>query len=137
MTNAYSFRITWPIDGKDVEIRIEPNYYKHLLIYWPNDFKNLEIAYEVLQNPNRIFSGLKRPYSNSSNKLCIVGKPRYWYVGKESIYIPFPTNLVYLVFLNERKSLYEFRAEKSDIGDPLSPENWENRFRELIWKKNS
>lgn len=136
MANTYSFRITWPINGKEVEIRIEPNYYKHLLIYCPNDFTNLFTVYEVLKNPNRIFSDLKRPCSDSSNKLCVVGKPRHWYVGVNNASALFPPGFVYLVFLNERKSIFEFGAEPSDTEDPLNPVDWENRFGELIWKKN-
>ena len=135
MANSHTFKIRWPVDDNEIEIRVEYDYYKYLQIYWPDDFMNLITAYEVLQNPNRIFADLRRPHSNSSNKLCIVGKPHVWYVGETPV--SFPKDLVYLVFLNERKSLYEFRAEKSDIEDTLSPERWKIRFGKLIWKKPS
>ncbi len=132
------FKIKWPVDDSEIEIRIEPAYYKRLQIYMPNDYLNLFTVFEVLQNPNRIFSGLCRRHSDSSKKLCVVGKPQHWYIGtKSSSNVPFPQELVYLVFLSERNSIFEFRAERSDTEDPLSPIGWEERFVELIWKKNS
>ncbi len=138
MVNAYIFNIKWPLDDKEVEIRIEPKTYHFLKIYRPNDFLNLSTVYEVLNNPNRIFAGLKRQHSNSNNKLCVVGKPKNWYIGgNDSSITPFPPNLVYLVFLNERNSIFEFRAEKADTEDALSPEDWKNRFSKRIWKKDS
>ncbi len=101
-------------------------------------FLNLSTVYEVTNNPNRIFSGLNRLYSDSSDRFCIVGKPKSWFVGEsKSIEVPFPINLVYLVFLSERYSIFEFGAEKADKEDSLSPEGWRNRYGELIWKKTS
>ncbi|MFQ5962768.1 MAG: hypothetical protein ACE5KZ_00610 [Candidatus Scalinduaceae bacterium] len=137
MVNAYSCKIKWPVDGKEIVIRIEPAYFDFLKIYWPNDFINLYTVHEVLIKPNRIFSGLNRPYSDSSNKLCVVGKPLYWYIGNTNNKVPFPSGFVYVVFLNERYSVYEFGAEKADTDDSLSPIGWRDRFGELIWKKNS
>lgn len=132
------FKIKWPVGNSEIEIRIEPKDYNYFKLYRPNDFLNLSTAHEVLNNPNRIFSGLNRPHSNSSNKLCVVGKPKYWYIGVNiSDTALFPHNLVYLVFLNERNSIFEFRAEEADIEDTLSPIGWKDRFGELIWKKNS
>lgn len=75
--------------------------------------------------------------------LCVVGKPKKWFIGKskkgkfKSVIAPFPSNLVYLVFLSERMSIFEYGAELTDIEDPLSPTGWKNRFVERIWKKNS
>ena len=138
MANAYTFKITWPIDGKEKEIRVEYDNCDFLYRYWPNDFMNLFTVKEVLHNPNRIFSGLNRPYSDSDNKLCVVGKPRHWYErGKSDTPVPFPPNLVYVVFLSERMSVFDFGAEDSDPQDPLSPIDFENRFRELTWPKRS
>ena len=137
LANAHTFKIRWPLDDSEIEIRIEPNYWEWLVKHWPHSFRNLQTAYEVLRNPNRIFSGLNRPFSNSSNMLCFAGKPKYWFVGESNSNVPFPPGFVYLVFLNERKSLYEFRPEKADIEDSLSPEDFKNRFGELIWKKPS
>lgn len=138
MTNAYTFEIKWTLDNKEIEIRIEPRYYHYLKIYRPNDFLNLATAHEVLNYPNRVFTGLNRLHSDSSKRLCVVGKPKYWNVGKKiGDTAPFPQNLVYLVFLNERKSIFEFRAEEADTEDTLSPVGWKDRFGELIWKMHS
>ena len=135
MANAHTFKIRWPIDDNEIEIRIELAYWERLLKYFPTRFRNIETALGVLHNPNRIFSGLNRPLRDSSNMLCFVGKPRYWFVGTSGSNVPFPTNLVYLVFLNERRSIFEFGAEFSDAEDPLNPENWRDRFGELLWQK--
>lgn len=138
LTNARTFKVKWPIDGTEKIIRVEFEYYDFLNISRPNRFLNLFTVYEVLNNPNRIFAGLKRPFSDSSKRLCVVGKPRYWYVGKEnSSEVPFPSELVYLVFLSERNSVFEFGAEDADQEDPLSPVNYETRYGEILWKKTS
>lgn len=139
--NFRSFPIKWPIDGKVIEIRIELKYYAHLLFNYPNDFSNFHTAQEVLNNPNRIFIDLKRRFSNSENKLCVVGKTRYWrkYIVRDngSISVPFPQHLVYLVFLDEENYILEHGAERADMVDLLSPRNCEIRFGKLLWKKNS
>lgn len=138
MTNAFSFKIKWPVDKSEKEIRVEPDYYKFLNIYRPNKFLNLATVHEVLNYPNRIFAGLNRPHSDSSRKLCVVGKPHNWYIGKDDNSVSsFPTNYVYVVFLSERFSIFEFRAEQADLEDPLSPVGWRDRFGELLWKIHS
>lgn len=137
LTNAHSFKIKWPIDNTEIVIRVEFKTWDFLQKYRPNEFLKLFTVREVLNNPNRIFSGLNRLYSDTSDHLCFVGKPHSWrrHIGKSEVVVPFPSNLVFLVFLNERKSISEFRAEEADREDPLSPENWENRYGELLWKK--
>lgn len=122
MTNAFSFKIKWPVDKREIEVRVELEYYKYLNIHRPNDFRNLATAHEVLNYPNRIFTGLNRPHSDSSKKkLCVVGKPRNWYIGRDANAVAsFPTNCVYVVFLSERYSIFEFRAEQADTEDPLA-----------------
>lgn len=49
----------------------------------------------------------------------------------------FRKTLYTYVFLNERKSIFEFRAEEADTEDTLSPVGWKDRFGELIWKMHS
>jgi hypothetical protein len=140
LTNAHSFKIKWPIDNTEIVIRVEFSTWNFLYKCRPNEFLKLFTVHEVLNNPNRIFSGLNRLYSDTSNHLCVVGKPQSWrrYTKKnEIVIVPFLPNHVFLVFLDERRSVSEFRAEEADREDPLSPENWENRYGELLWKKNS
>ncbi|MCP4254046.1 MAG: hypothetical protein GY775_11680 [Candidatus Scalindua sp.] len=129
------FNIKWPVDGKKTEIRIEREYYDRLLNYQPTNFLNLRTVHKVLNNPSRIFLGLNRLYSDSRNRVCVVGKPETWFIGKsKSIEAPFPSDLVYLVFLSERYSIFEFGPEKADKEDRLSPIDWQNRYGEVIWK---
>ena len=137
MANAHTFTIRWPVDDSEIEIRIELAYWERLLKHLPTDFRNLETVCEVLRNPNRIFRDLNRPLSDSSNRVCVAGKPQLWYVGKRGSSVPFPRTLVYVVFLSERNSVFEFRSEKADRKDPLSPIGWETRFGRVIWKRNS
>lgn len=140
MTNAHLFKIKWPINDTEIIIRVEYDTWNFLQKYRPNEFLKLFTVYEVLNNPNRIFSGLNRLCSDTSNHLCFVGKPKTWqrYIEKTIVTVDFLTNHVFLVFLDERKSVIEFRAEEADREDTLSPENWEYRYGELIWiKKNS
>ena len=138
MSNARIFPIKWPIDDSDVNIRIEEKYYRRLLIHQPNDFLNLATVHEVLHNPNRIFAGLNRPVIDSSKWMCVVGKPKNWFIGTDGkITAPFPRNLVYLIFLSERYSLIGFYADRADKEDPLSPEGWRDRFAERLWKTPS
>ncbi len=139
MTNAHSFKIKWPIDNTEIVIRVEFDTWNFLQKYRPNEFLKLFTVHEVLNNPNRIFSGLNRLYSDTSNHLCFVGKPETWrrYIKNEIVTVSFLPGHVFLVFLNESRSVSEFGAEEVDRKDPLSPENWETRYRELLWKKNS
>jgi hypothetical protein len=138
LINAHSFKIKWPIDNTEIVIRVEFETWNFLQKCRPNEFLKLFTVHEVLNNPNRIFSGLNRLYSDTSNHLCFVGKPQSWrrYTGEnEIVKVSFLPNHVFLVFLNERRTVYEFRAEEADREDPLSPENWEARYGELLWKK--
>lgn len=138
MPNARVIPIKWPIDGSDLNIRIEEKYYRRIMLYQPNDYINLATVHEVLNNPNRIFAGLNRPVIDSSEWKCVVGKPKNWFMGTDGdITAPFPRNLVYLVFLNDRYSLIGFYAYRADSEDPLSPEGWRDRFVERIWKRPS
>lgn len=137
MTNAHTIKIICPANGQEIEIRFEYEYVHHLLIYLPVQFLNIETAVEVLRNPDRIFTTIKRPLSTDSETMCFVGKPDVWYL-REGQKVPFPKDeFVFTVYLNARKSIYQFGAEEIDYEDPLSPRDWKNRFGVLIWKKTS
>ncbi len=117
MTNAQSFKIKWPIDNTKITVRVEFETWNFLYKCRPNEFLKLFTVHEVLNKPNRIFSGLNRLYSDTSNHLCVVGKPQFWSrYNKENVIItvPFPPNHVFLVFLDKRKSVIEFGAEEAD-----------------------
>ena len=136
MIKINSFKIAYPVTGQEIEIRVEPATYERLLKYKPTDFANLITCYYVLNSPKRIFANLQRPCRDTSDYLCFVGKPQEWYVGNRNK-VPFPENLVYAVFLNDRYSIIEFGAEEISYNDKYSPENWEDRFGDLIWTRNS
>lgn len=134
MTNAHSFKIYWPPLEREIDIRVEYEYYDFLKIHWPHDFANLITAYKVLEKPNRIFFGLNRSHSDSTKKYCVIGKPDHWYVGESNSEVPFPPKCVFEVFLDERHSIFEFGVEEADTEDQLCSVGWRERFGELIWK---
>ena len=96
-------------------------------------FENIRAAVEVLDDPKRIFTGLREL---REGWWCYVGRPGTWYVT-ETRQAPFPPNLVYVVYMNDRMWIYEWRAEEADSEDPLSPVDWKNRFAGLVWKSVS
>ena len=104
MTNAHLFKIKWPIDDTEIIIRVEFDTWNFLQKYRPNEFLKLFTVHEVLNNPNRIFSGLNRLYSDTSDYLCFVGKPETWrrYIEKNIVTVPFLSNHFFLVFLDEK-----------------------------------
>lgn len=132
MTNAHSFKIFWPLTNEEKEIRLEPSYYDRLLIYHPTHFMNLFAVHKVLNNPQRIFSGVRRPVTLGDEKFCVVGKPNKWYITETDL-VPFPSDKVFTVYLNERFSIYEFGADAADYEDRASPKGYKNRFGELEW----
>lgn len=135
MANAHTSKIIFPPTGQKIEIRIEYGFWDYLLKYQPVKFVNIETAFKVLNNPNRIFSGIKRPISTNADTLCFAGIPDTWYL-REDLEVSFPDNLVYAVYLNSRKSIYDFRAEEADFEDRLIPKNWKLRYGGLLWKNS-
>ena len=106
--------------------RIILNYYK----YHPVRYENFRAAKYVLENPARVFSGVRQ---FNEGGWCFAGKPQSWYI-RPDVQAPFPNNLVFAVYLNSRLDIYEARAEKAAIDDTLCPENWQGRYQALIWK---
>ena len=120
-------------DGSKKETTIPGDLILRWFKYQPVQYENLRSVKHVLDNPKRIFSGIREL---NEGGWCYVGKPEKWYV-KERCEVPFPTHLVFAVYLNDRMAVYNFRAEKADTDDALSPINWKNRFGGLIWKSIS
>jgi len=134
LNSANIIQITHPATGEKTDIRIEEDYCRHLYKNIRTSYENLRAAKYVLENPKRIFSGILR--SVTSDGQCFVGKPERWYINPTDT-APFPKNKVFLVFLTTRMQLYNFRAELSDLEDPLSPIDWKNRFGGVLWKSTS
>jgi len=121
-----------PLGPKTMAIlpdRLIQKYYKD----YPVRFENLKAAKSVLENPQRIFSGVR---AFNEGGWCFTGKPLSWNI-RESVIAPFPDNLVFSVYLNSRLYIYETRAEYCAQNDSLCPVDWENRYEGLVWKSTS
>lgn len=134
MTNApLVFQAKLPPNGPERDIRVEPKEYDRWRLRYKTDFMNLLTCREVLLNPGKIFCDLRRPCSDSSDFLCVAGRPKTWFI-RDKVTQAFPKDLVFLVFLNDRYSIYEFGAEELDGSDEFYPENYDWRFgEELKW----
>ncbi len=104
-------------------------YYK----YSPVRYFNLITAKHVLDNAERIFFGVRE---FNEGGWCYTGRPDEWYI-RENVIAPFPGDKVFAVYLNPNLRVYECRAEYADPDDPLSPVDWQKRYRGLIWKSTS
>lgn len=115
--------------GPKIAVRLEQDTLQYWYKYKPTKWKNVLTAKHVLDNPLRIFVGIRRSFSE--NGWCYVGKPRTWFI-RENEKVAFPQDLVYAVYLNDRKAIYDHIAEVADVKDLNSPEDWENRFGGVI-----
>ena len=98
--------------------------------YMPVRYLNLVAAKFVLENTQRIFSGVRE---FNEGGWCYTGWPAEWYV-KENEKAPFPRDMVFAVYLNPNMRVYECRAEYAAEDDRLCPVDWRNRYRGLTWK---
>lgn len=112
-----------------IPYRLIEAYYKYSIVRW----ENFRAAKHVLQNPLRIFSGVRQ---FNEGGWCFTGRPETWYI-KENVTASFPGNLIYAVYLNPRLCIYECRAEIVSDNDKSSPNDWQNRYKGLIWKSTS
>ena len=135
MGKDYCTEIINPADPNGPKIqatipyRLILNYFK----YYPVRYENFRAARYVLQNPRRIFTGTRQ---FNEGGWCFTGRPISWYI-KEQIEAPFPENLVFAVYLNPRFIVYECRAERAAHDDGDCPDDWQDRYKGLIWKTTS
>lgn len=135
MGHDYSTEVVNPDDlaGPKIQAiipyRLILNYYK----FSPVRYENLRAAKYVLENPLRIFSGVRR---FNEGGWCFTSRPQTWYI-REGVAASFPKNLIYAVYLNPRFYVYECRAEESAADDDSCPIDWQNRYKALIWKRTS
>lgn len=99
----------------------------------PVAYENLTCAKDVLENPRRIFEGTRE---HQTGGWCFVGGPGEWHI-RQDVIVPFPRNLVFAVYLNPSMVVYDWRAEKQDPDDPLSPLGFGERYRRRIWPHTS
>lgn len=136
MARWFTYKTLDPLDpssGNTTEVRIADDYVERLNKYRPVDWYNLKALAEVLDAPNRIYYGIREL---TDGGWCYVGRPKEWTV-RDKVTATFPDFLVFVVYLTDDFRVYSHRAEPADPGDILSPKNWEERYRKLIWKKNS
>lgn len=107
--------------------------YSKLYKYSPVRYENLRAAKYVLENPERIFSGI-REYETGG--WCYTGRPEVWYV-KPDVEAPFPEDKVFAVYMRTNMLIFECRAVCADDIDPMCPVGWEDRYGGLIWKNTS
>jgi hypothetical protein len=89
-------------------------------------------ALPVLKNPELVFAGVR---DFQEGGWCYVGWPEEWCIKKQVV-VPFPKDrFVFAVYLEPSMRVYEWRAEKVATDDPLAPEDWQYRYRSLVWKK--
>lgn len=135
MASDFSIEIMDPAEPEGTRVdaiiptRLYSMYYKH----YPVRYENLCAAKFVLENPLRIFSGVR---AFNEGGWCFTGRPASWYI-KEAITAPFPDTLIFAVYMNPRYYVYECRAEKAAADDKNCPDNWQNRYKALVWKTTS
>ncbi len=132
MADNFACETINPVDpaGPKVDAVFPGSYTLRLYKYSPVDYQNLRAAKHVLENPKRIFCGVRE---FNEGGWCYVGRPSEWHI-KERHVVPFPEDKVFAVYLNPRLFVYECRAEYAAEDDPLCPINWTTRYRGLIWK---
>jgi hypothetical protein len=116
--------------GPPIEALFPYAYALRLYKTSPVDFENLRAAKHVLENPKRIFFGVRM---FNQGGWCFTGCPVSWWI-KERVEVPFPKDKVFAVYLNPNMRVYECRAEYADAVDPLCPVDWQKRYRGLTWK---
>ena len=131
----YQLNTIDPRDPKNarIQITIPHSVCLYFYKYYPVRYENLRVAKEVLQNPKRIFSGIR---AHNEGGWCFTGRPKEWHI-KEAVIAPFPDDLIFTVYINPRLRLYESRADVAAKDDPESPKDWQSRFGVLIWKNIS
>jgi hypothetical protein len=119
--------------GPKIEVIIPHCIYDRAYKYTSVKYENLRAAKEVLENPLRIFWGIRE---HSEGGWCYVGKPAKLYVSETTI-IDFPQDKVFAVYVTDRYEVFDWNVEYADDKDALSPKGWESRYRSLKWASTS
>jgi len=132
MPNDYFLEVIDPNNpkGNKAKARLPHRLYMNYFKYHPVRYENLRATKYVLEHTARIFYGVRR---FNEGGWCYTGRPESWCI-REGVTAPFPTNLVYAVYLNSRLAIYEARAENAAQDDTLCPADWQNRYGGLTWK---
>lgn len=119
--------------GPKIKVTIPHCIYDRAFKYNPVKYENLRAAKEVLEDPQRIFWGIRE---HNEGGWCYVGIPRKLYV-KTNIIIDFPENMVFAVYINPKFVLFDWCPEYIDVDNDMCPLNWKDRYRSLVWKSTS
>jgi hypothetical protein len=95
--------------------------YKH----WPVQYENLRCVKYVLENTQRIFSGVR---DHVPGGWCYTGRPLEWHV-RPNVTAAFPHHLIFAVYVNPKFELFDWLAEKADPQDATCPVNWRDRYK--------
>lgn len=82
----------------------------------------------VLSIPGAIFRGVR--HESEREWLCYSGVPPNAFDGPTGEEIRAPAGMVFLVFVTDRRVVYNWRWEWADSRRPESPIDWEERFDE-------
>jgi hypothetical protein len=119
--------------GPKIEVIIPYDIYARAYKYNSVKYENLRAVKEVLENPERIFWGV-REYNEGG--WCYVGRPQKIYIAENKI-VDFPKDKVFAVYINDGYRVFDWILEVSDDKDNLNPKDWEGRYRSLVWKSTS
>lgn len=84
----------------------------------------------VLREPLIIFENLKR--EGFEHGLCYAGKPTIYGQQWES---PTPRGLIFTVYINCDRIVYEWRLEEEDVKHSGRPADWKRRFGAIKWTR--
>ena len=98
MARDFIYSTVNPLDpnGPKTQVIIPSDYYQTLYKYHPVDYQNLIAAKFVLDEPKKLFFGV-REYTQGG--WCYTGRPPEWYI-RENVIVPFPNHLVFAVYIN-------------------------------------
>ncbi len=133
--NNYKQETVNPDNPSGPRITVELPYELFLRVYKydPVKFENLRAVKEVLEQPKRIFWGIRE---HNEGGWCYVGKPTKLYI-KPQVVVDFPEKKVFAVYINPRLRVFDWDVEYADDEDELSPRGWKDRYRSLKWKSTS
>jgi hypothetical protein len=119
--------------GPKIEVVIPHYIYERFFKYNSIKYENIRAVKEVLDNPLRIFWGIR---AHSEGGWCYVGVPTSIYI-QENITADFPRDKVFAVYISDNYEVFDWILEYVDDRDNLNPKGWEERYRSLRWKSTS
>lgn len=116
--------------GPKIKVVIPHFIYLRSYMYDPVQHENVRAVKEVLENPKRIFWGIRE---HNEGGWCYVGRPQTIYVMPTKV-IDFPKDKVFAVYINSRLVVFDWCLEYADSEDKMNPKGWKDRYRSIKWK---